>query len=135
MAHIVFNEIKKRVPMTEDDWSRIEPFFTFSTITKRETLVTQGRPCDKAFFIQKGLLYSYRIIESGESQVVQFGQDHNWFGDLHSFLTGKDALFSLEAGVNIFRIKDSKLAGHWEVLQEEVPAGMTPSKNPMFPIQ
>lgn len=65
MAHVVFDEIKKRVPMTEDDWSRIEPFFTFTTIAKRETLVTQGRPCDKAFFIQKGLLYSYRIIKSG----------------------------------------------------------------------
>ena len=38
-------------------------------------------------------------------------------------------------GVNIFRIQDNTLAEHWEVLQEEVPAGMTPSKNPMFPIQ
>jgi hypothetical protein len=65
VAHIVFDEIRKRVPMTEDDWSRIEPLFTFSTIKRRETLVTQGRPCDKAFFIQKGLLYSYRTIESG----------------------------------------------------------------------
>ena len=83
--------------MTDDDWSDIEPLFTFSTVKKRETLVTQGRPCDKAFFIQKGLLYSYRTVESGESQVVQFGQDHHWIGDLHSFLTGKDALFSLEA--------------------------------------
>jgi CRP/FNR family transcriptional regulator, anaerobic regulatory protein len=96
VAHIVFDEIRKRVPMTEDDWSRIEPLFTFSTIKKKETLVTQGRPCDKAFFIQKGLLYSYRTIESGENQVVQFGQDRHWIGDLHSFLTGKDALFSLE---------------------------------------
>jgi CRP-like cAMP-binding protein len=97
VAHIVFEEITKRVPMTEDDWSRVEPLFLFSTLKKGETLVTQGRPCDKAFFIQKGLLYSYRTIESGENQVVQFGQDHHWFGDLHSFLTGKDALFSLEA--------------------------------------
>jgi CRP-like cAMP-binding protein len=97
VAHIVFDEIRKRVPMTEDEWSRIEPLFTFSTIKKREILVTQGRPCDKAFFIQKGLLYSYRTVESGESHVVQFGQDHHWLGDLHSFLTGKDALFSLEA--------------------------------------
>ena len=38
-------------------------------------------------------------------------------------------------GVSIFRIQNDTLAEHWEVLQEEVPAGMTPSKNPMFPIQ
>jgi len=36
---------------------------------------------------------------------------------------------------DIFRIKDGKLAEHCDVLQEEVPAAMTASKNPMFPIQ
>ncbi len=35
--------------------------------------------------------------------------------------------------VDIFRVKDGKLAEHWDVLQEEVPAGQTASKNPMFP--
>jgi len=97
VPHVVFEEIKKRVPMTEDDWSRIEPFFRFSTVKKKKTLVTQGQPFHDAFFIQKGLLFSYRTVESGESQVVQFAQERHWIGDLHSFLTGKDALFSLEA--------------------------------------
>lgn len=35
--------------------------------------------------------------------------------------------------VDIFRIQDGKLAEHWDVLQEEVPAEQTASKNPMFP--
>jgi len=37
--------------------------------------------------------------------------------------------------VDIFRIQNNKPAEHWDVLQEEVPAGMTASKNPMFPTQ
>ena len=119
MAHSVFDEIRKRVPMTEDDWSRVEPLFTFSTIKKKHTVVTQGRPCDKAFFIQKGLLYSYRTIESGESQVVQFGQDHHWIGDLHSFLTGKDALFSLEA------LEPSEL---WAISKRDIDRAMSASR-------
>ena len=119
MAHVVFDEIQKRVPMTEDDWRRIEPFFTFSTIKKKDTLVTQGRPCDKAFFIQKGLLYSYRTIETGDSQVVQFGQDHHWIGDLHSFLTGKDALFSLEA------LEPSEL---WAISKRDIDRAMSASR-------
>jgi len=97
VPHVVFEEIGKRVAMTEDDWNGIAPYFTLSTIKKKETLVTQGLPCDKAFFIQKGLLFSYRTVESGDRQVVQFGQERHWIGDLHSFLTGRDALFSLEA--------------------------------------
>lgn len=34
--------------------------------------------------------------------------------------------------VDIFRVKDGKLVEHWDVLQEEVPAGQTKSGNPMF---
>jgi predicted SnoaL-like aldol condensation-catalyzing enzyme len=37
-------------------------------------------------------------------------------------------------GVDIFRINDGKLAEHWDVLQEEVPAENTASGNAMFPI-
>ena len=34
--------------------------------------------------------------------------------------------------VDIFRITDGKIAEHWDVLQEEVPAAQTKSGNPMF---
>jgi len=37
-------------------------------------------------------------------------------------------------GVDILRVKEGKLVEHWDVLQEEVPAENTTSKNPMFPI-
>lgn len=37
-------------------------------------------------------------------------------------------------GVDILRVKEGKLVEHWDVLQEEVPAENTVSKNPMFPI-
>ena len=37
--------------------------------------------------------------------------------------------------VDIFRVKEGKLAEHWDVLQEEVPAENTVSKNSMFPIK
>jgi predicted SnoaL-like aldol condensation-catalyzing enzyme len=35
--------------------------------------------------------------------------------------------------VDIFRVNNGKLAEHWDVLQEEVPAEETASKNAMFP--
>jgi predicted SnoaL-like aldol condensation-catalyzing enzyme len=34
--------------------------------------------------------------------------------------------------VDIFRVANGKLAEHWDVLQEEVPASTTASGNPMF---
>jgi predicted SnoaL-like aldol condensation-catalyzing enzyme len=35
-------------------------------------------------------------------------------------------------GVDIFRIADGKIAEHWDVLQEEVPAAETKSGRSMF---
>jgi len=34
--------------------------------------------------------------------------------------------------VDIFRLADGKVAEHWDVMQEEVPASATASGNPMF---
>ncbi|QLG96469.1 nuclear transport factor 2 family protein [Pseudomonas yamanorum] len=34
--------------------------------------------------------------------------------------------------VDIFRLKEGKVAEHWDVLQEEVPASASASGNPMF---
>jgi predicted SnoaL-like aldol condensation-catalyzing enzyme len=34
--------------------------------------------------------------------------------------------------VDIFRLANGKLAEHWDVMQEEVPASATASGNPMF---
>lgn len=34
--------------------------------------------------------------------------------------------------VDIFRVADGKVAEHWDVMQEEVPAAATASGNPMF---
>ena len=36
--------------------------------------------------------------------------------------------------VDLFRVKDGKITEHWDVMQEEVAAENTASKNPMFPI-
>lgn len=36
--------------------------------------------------------------------------------------------------VDIFRVKNGKFVEHWDVMQEEVPAENTVSKNAMFPI-
>lgn len=35
--------------------------------------------------------------------------------------------------VDIFRVVDGKVAEHWDVMQEEVPADKTVNGNPMFP--
>jgi CRP-like cAMP-binding protein len=96
-GHPLFKEIGSRVALTQNEFDAVAAHFTYSTINKKHKLVSEGRPNEKAFFIQKGLIFSYRTMESGDIQVVQFGKENHWISDLYSFLTGADALFSVEA--------------------------------------
>ena len=77
----------------------------------------------------KGLLSSL-----GPNAKAEFGLmiEEGNFVMVHSRYTGLGPKPLI--AVDIFRIENNKLAEHWDVLQEEVPAPMTASKNPMFPI-
>jgi len=97
MPTSLFNSMVSKVPRMESEFESIAHIFKFSTINKKEKLVSEGHHTDKTFFIQKGLLYSYKTLDSGEIQVVQFGKENHWIGDLHSFITGSKALFTVEA--------------------------------------
>ena len=86
-----------KVPRMESEFEFIAEEFKYMTIDKKAKLVVEGHYTDKAFFIQKGLLFSYKTLDSGEIQVVRFAKENHWIGDLNSFLSGSKALFTIEA--------------------------------------
>jgi CRP-like cAMP-binding protein len=93
----LFKSIVSKAPVNENEFDLIAPHFKFETICKKQKLVAEGHYTDKAFFIQKGLLFSYKTLDSGDIQVVRFAKENFWIGDLNSFLMGAKALFTIEA--------------------------------------
>ena len=80
-----------------------------------------GREALKQLFGLVGPNFKYEIgliVADGDSVMV-----HGRYTDF-----GPKPLVA----VDIFRVKDGKLAEHWDVLQEEVPAENTANKNAMF---
>jgi CRP-like cAMP-binding protein len=96
-AETLFKSIVSKAPAAEKEFESIVHYFKYETIDKKQKLVTEGHYINKAFFIQKGLLFSYKTLDSGEIQVVRFAKENFWIGDLNSFLTGAKALFTIEA--------------------------------------
>lgn len=96
-AETLFRSIVSKVPVTEDEFESFAHNFKYETIAKKKKLVTEGHYTDKTFFIQKGLLCSYKTLDNGEIQVVRFAKENFWIGDLNSFITGAKALFTIEA--------------------------------------
>jgi CRP/FNR family transcriptional regulator, anaerobic regulatory protein len=96
-AETLFKSIAAKAPAIESEFESIAHYFKFETISKKGKLVIEGHNTGKAFFIQKGLLVSYKTLDSGDIQVVRFAKENFWIGDLNSFLTGSKALFTIEA--------------------------------------
>ena len=96
-SETLYKSIVSKAPVTEAEFESIAQYFKYETIDKKQKLVTEGHYTGKAFFIQKGLLFSYKTLDGGDIQVVRFGKENFWIGDLNSFLTGAKALFTIEA--------------------------------------
>jgi hypothetical protein len=88
-AETLFKSIVAKAPAIKGEFESIAHCFKFETICKKEKLVIEGNNTAKAFFIQKGLLFSYKTLDSGNIQVVRFAKENFWIGDLNSFLTAQ----------------------------------------------
>ena len=43
------------------------------------------------------MLFSYKQLDNGDEQVIQFAKENHWISDLYSFLSGSGALFTVQA--------------------------------------
>lgn len=119
MQTSLFKSIASKVPNVQDEFQSISSYFKFSTISKKERLVKEGNYTDKTFFIQKGLLFSYKTLDNGDIQVVRFAKENYWIGDLNSFFTGSKALFTIEA------VEDSEL---WSITKADLEKALKQSR-------
>src|SRR5579863_10382066 len=93
----LFDNLNSRVSITTDDFKIISGYFHFKEFERKEKPVTQGKAHDKVYFIESGLMFNYKTLDSGDLQVIQFAKENYWMGDLYSFFTAAPALFTLEA--------------------------------------
>ena len=88
--------LKSKANLTDIEAEEILSYFQKVSIKKKEVLIYSEHKNDKLFFIEKGLLYSYKILDNGETQVIQFAKENGWISDLYSFFADKPALFTIQ---------------------------------------
>lgn len=93
----LFNNIQSKVSVTLDDFESLKRYFIPLKAKKKTNVIDEGNYNDCLYFVEKGLLYSYKTLESGDVQVIQFAAENYWLSDLCSFFTGSAALFSIQA--------------------------------------
>lgn len=103
MIDILFGHIQEKVMLTNDEKETIKTFFISKKLRKRQYLLQEGDVCKYLTFISKGLLRTYNVDEKGVEHMSVFGWEGWWLSDFNSFLTGKPAVFNIDA------IEDSEL--------------------------
>jgi hypothetical protein len=83
-AETLFKSIAAKVPSIEGEFESIAHCFKFETIRKKEKLIIEGHNAGKIFFIQIGLLVSYKTLDSGDTQWSVC--ENFWMGDLNGFI-------------------------------------------------
>jgi CRP-like cAMP-binding protein len=87
---------------------------------KNQFVVQNGDVCDYESFVVHGCLKSFCIDEEGSEQIVSFGLENWWIGDLGSFIT------RTPAELNVQCLEPSLLVQiHYDALQrlfKEVPS-------------
>lgn len=95
--NLLYSNLKSKTNLTDGEIEDALSVFQHVSVKKKETLIYRERLNKKLFFIEKGLAYSYKTLDNGDTQVIQFAREGNWISDLFSFFTAKPALFTIQA--------------------------------------
>ena len=93
----LFKSIRSKIELNDSEFASISGYFKPVHVSKKDILVVEGKSNDKLYFIEKGLLFSYKTLDNGNLQVIQFAKENYWISDLYSFFSGAKSLFSIQA--------------------------------------
>lgn len=88
--------IQEKVKISEDEFGTIAHNFDTILVKKKSNLIVEEKLNDRIYFVEKGLLYTYKTLDDGNTQVIQFTKENNWISDLYSFFSSSKALFTVQ---------------------------------------
>ena len=90
------NLFKPYGQLSDECLDSLVPHLEPATFKAGQTIVAQGKPCGKIFFVKKGLC---RILynKDGKEDTVCFGSENEMFISFHDFCFGEAPVLALEA--------------------------------------
>lgn len=120
MHELLIESIGKKVKFTAQEIELLKPYFIPKKIRKRQYLLNAGDTCQYVTFVEKGMLRSFTVDDEGHEHVVQFAIEGWWIADMGSFLSGKEAIYNIEALEDSEVLNLSKQA--MEEMMKQLPA-------------
>ncbi len=97
MHERLVKSIQEKTTLTKEVEDQLRHFFIPKKLRKRQYLLNAGDVCQHIAFVEKGLLRSFSVDESGHEHVMQFAMEGWWISDMASFLCHEEATYNIEA--------------------------------------
>jgi CRP-like cAMP-binding protein len=97
MFHHLVKDIQKSIVLSPEELRRVTPHLLRKKLRKRQYIQNAGDVSKYMVFVEKGLLRSFSVDESGHEHVMQFATEGWWIADMASFLSGDDSIYNIEA--------------------------------------
>jgi len=85
------------VDLSDEEFARIEEYFTHRKVRKSHFLLQQGEVCRNLAFVVNGALRLYSLDDGGKEHIIQFGFSGWWISDLYSFLIDEPSINYIDA--------------------------------------
>ncbi|RED98917.1 Crp/Fnr family transcriptional regulator [Marinoscillum furvescens] len=97
MSQLLFENIKSKTNLSEDDFKVFMGFMTPFELSKNNYLLRRGEVARHMAFITEGVLYTYSVDEKGEKHVIQIALSDYWTTDLFSLFSGAPSSYDIVA--------------------------------------
>lgn len=85
MNHFLKAHIREIIDLSDDEFETVHPFFIRKKFRKRQFLIQENQPVHEIFLIEKGLIKSSFIDDTGKEHILQFAASNWWISDFAGF--------------------------------------------------
>lgn len=119
MFEVLKNHLLSKTYIPDEEFNRIADAAEVKQFSKKDILFHAGKQCANLFFVNKGALRSFSTDENGIEHTLQFAFESYWISDLYSYVTGKPAVYTIEAIEESEVLEFSK--NKFEVMLDDIP--------------
>jgi len=83
--------IEEIIPVTDEEFESIKPFFTIRRVLKNQYLIQQGDDAKYEYIIMSGIFRVFYLDEDGKEHIVQFATENWWMSDYIAYFNQKQA--------------------------------------------
>jgi len=88
--------IEQVVPLTDEEFAYVKPFFTLRRVRKNQYLIHEGDDVKYEYLVLSGVYKVFYADDQGKEYIVQFAKENWWMSDYSAFFKEQQANMFIE---------------------------------------